>query len=65
MIALDETERCNPVYFEAVQEDPSLDPTNVVDEPELEVAGVELDGGLGIAVRLGHASTSRRAAATM
>ncbi len=41
--ALDEEERLNPAFAEAVQNDPSLDPTNVVDERELEEAGAELD----------------------
>ena len=41
--ALGETERLDPAFSEAVQLDPSLDPTNVVDELELEEAGVELD----------------------
>ncbi len=41
--ALGEEERLNPAFSEAVQNDPSLDPTNVVDELELEEAGAELD----------------------
>ena len=41
--ALDEAERLSPGFSEAVQLDPSLDPTNVIDELELEEAGVELD----------------------
>ena len=41
--ALDEADRLDPSFSDAVQLDPSLDPTNVVDELELEEAGVELD----------------------
>lgn len=41
--ALAEQESLTPGFIDAVQGDPSLDPTNVVDEMELEEAGVELD----------------------
>lgn len=41
--ALDEKEGVDPSFSEAVQQDPSLDPTNVIDELELKEAGANLD----------------------
>jgi hypothetical protein len=41
--ALDEATRLDPDLAEAVQGDPSLDPTLQVDERELEEAGAALD----------------------
>jgi hypothetical protein len=41
--AFDEADRLNPDFVEAVQGDPSLDPSLQVDERELREAGAELD----------------------
>jgi hypothetical protein len=41
--ALDEAARINPEILEEVGTDPSLDPTLLVDERELEEVGAELD----------------------
>jgi hypothetical protein len=41
--ALDEETRLNPDFIEAVERDPSLDPTLQLDELELEEAGVKFD----------------------
>ncbi len=41
--ARDESERTDPEFGEAVEGDPSLDPTLQVDERELEEAGAEFD----------------------
>ena len=70
--ALDEEAHLHPEFIEAVERDPSLDPTLQLDELELEEAGVEfddpevlatLDGGIddpdGVDPRRG---TPRRAA---
>jgi len=41
--ALDELSRLDPNFIEDVEQDPSLDPTLLVDERELEEAGAEFD----------------------
>lgn len=41
--AFDEEDRLSPGFLDAVEEDPSIDPANELDELELEEAGVELD----------------------
>jgi hypothetical protein len=41
--ALDDKTQLDPAFLEAVELDPSLDPTLQADERELEEAGVELD----------------------
>jgi hypothetical protein len=41
--ASDEASRVNPGFTEDVEEDPSLDPTLLIDEAELEEIGVDLD----------------------
>jgi hypothetical protein len=41
--AFDEAERLNPNFLEEVEEDPTLDPSLIIDERELEEAGMELD----------------------
>ena len=41
--ALDEEARLNPDFIEAVEGDPSLDPTLQVDDLELDEAGVKFD----------------------
>jgi hypothetical protein len=41
--ALDEEARLNPDFIEAVEGDPSLDPTLQLDDLELEEAGVKFD----------------------
>jgi hypothetical protein len=41
--ALDEEVRVDPDFLEDVERDPSLDPTLLVDELELEEAGAEFD----------------------
>lgn len=41
--ALDDKTQLDPEFLEAVELDPSLDPTLQTDERELEEAGVELD----------------------
>jgi hypothetical protein len=41
--ALDEEFRTNPNFIEEVEDDPSLEPTLLIDERELEEAGVEID----------------------
>jgi hypothetical protein len=41
--ARDEQERIDPNFVEALEQDPSLDPTLLVDERELEEAGAKLD----------------------
>jgi hypothetical protein len=38
-----EEERLNPDFLEEVEQDPSLDPSLLIDERELEEAGIELD----------------------
>ena len=41
--ALDEEARIDPDFLEAVERDPSIDPTLLVDELELEEAGAKFD----------------------
>jgi hypothetical protein len=41
--ALDEESRLNPDFLEEVELDPSLDPTLLVDDLELDEAGVKFD----------------------
>ena len=41
--ALDEETRLNPDFIEAVERDPSIDPTLQLDDLELEEAGVKFD----------------------
>jgi len=41
--AMDEELRLNPGFLEAVEDDPSLDPTMEIDQLELEEAGLKLD----------------------
>jgi hypothetical protein len=41
--ALDELSRLDPNFIEDLEQDPSLDPTLLVDERELEEAGAEFD----------------------
>jgi hypothetical protein len=41
--ARDEAERLDPGFLEELEEDPSLDPSLLIDERELEEAGIELD----------------------
>ena len=41
--ALDEEERLDPGFLEKLENDPSLDPSLLIDERELRVAGIELD----------------------
>jgi hypothetical protein len=41
--ALDEESRIDPDFLEDLERDPSLDPTLLVDERELEEAGAEFD----------------------
>jgi len=41
--AFDEEVRLDPGFLEAVEEDPSLDPSQHIDELELEEAGIVLD----------------------
>jgi hypothetical protein len=41
--ALEEATRLEPAFDDAVEQDPSLDPSLMVDELELEEAGAELD----------------------
>ena len=42
-VAEDEGERISPSFREAIEQDPSLDPSLVVDERELEELGAQLD----------------------
>jgi hypothetical protein len=67
--ALDEAARIDPDLVEAIENDPSLDPTLQVDERELEEAGAELDdpemmvtleGGIDDPDGLGSPSSSSR-----
>jgi|SRR5271170_3420117 len=48
--ALDEESRIDPESLEEVEESPSLDPTLLVDERELEEAGAELDDPEALAI---------------
>ena len=41
--ARDEAERLEPDFLEKVENDPTLDPSLVIDELELEESGIELD----------------------
>lgn len=41
--ALDEEERLDPGFLEKLENDPSLDPSLLIDERELREAGIELD----------------------
>jgi hypothetical protein len=41
--AFDEESRLDPNFLEEVEEDPSLDPSQQLDERELKEAGLELD----------------------
>jgi hypothetical protein len=41
--ALDEESRINPDFLEEVEQDPSIDPTLLVDDLELEEAGAKFD----------------------
>jgi sirohydrochlorin ferrochelatase len=68
--ALDEESRINPDFTEQVEQDPSLDPTLLVDDLELEEAGAEFDdpedlvtleGGIDDPDGLGEPSTRARA----
>ena len=42
-VAEDEGERISPSFREAIEQDPSLDPSLVADERELEELGAQLD----------------------
>jgi hypothetical protein len=68
--ALDEESRINPNFTEEVEQDPSLDPTLLADDRELEEAGAEfddpedlvtLDGGIDDPDGLGEPSGRARA----
>jgi hypothetical protein len=68
--ALDEEVRIDPEFIEAVQQDPSLDPTLDADELELEEAGATfddpeamatLDGGIDDPDGVGSSGGKRRA----
>jgi hypothetical protein len=70
--AIDDEEQLDPDFIEAVEIDPSLDPTLQVDDRELEEAGVDLDdpesmtvldGGLDDPDGLGEPSPRQRAKA--
>ncbi|HEX3796298.1 MAG TPA: hypothetical protein VHV57_17525 [Acidimicrobiales bacterium] len=54
--ATDEEERLNPDFAEEVQNDPTLDPTLMVDDRELVEAGVALDEPAGTGPRRGGPS---------
>jgi hypothetical protein len=69
--ALDEQSRIDPDFLEDVEQDPSLDPTLLVDDLELEEAGAKfdnpevlatLDGGIDDPDGVGEPRTETRSA---